>query len=417
MAQQYDSFMRQHMRGKYSHMDMAIADVNNTLYHYKDLKVKFQKFHFNDGSAKDLINLSGTIPVTYKNNRYNIPVALWLQEQHPAVAPICYVQPTSTMQVRQGKHVDMNGRIYLHYLSEWHSRTHSISGCIQFMCVIFGQEPPVFSRQAAPQPQVRTPYPSQPNVYPPRPPYPYASPQGPPSTNYQPIRTPYPQQTHTPYPSVPATTNYPPYPNYSPHGGAPRPPAPVNMPYPPVQNAGLLPAKTDPALDDDMILASLRSAVDDKIKRRLKDTHGHAAQELSELKRTEGDLKKGNARVQQIEITLKEEIEKCESAAALLEEKNESTKKEIDNVAQKQDDLKVDDYVCATTPVYRQIVAAYSKEQAIDDLIYHLSVAYNKEAISLDTFLKEVRSNYREQFKLRSLIEKARKTAKLENGY
>jgi hypothetical protein len=31
--------------------------------------------------------------------RYNIPVTFWVQEQHPAIAPMCYVVPTSTMVV------------------------------------------------------------------------------------------------------------------------------------------------------------------------------------------------------------------------------------------------------------------------------------------------------------------------------
>ncbi len=50
---------------------------------------------------------------------YNIPVCLWLMDTHPYNPPIVFVRPTATMQIKQGKHVDANGKIYLPYLHEW----------------------------------------------------------------------------------------------------------------------------------------------------------------------------------------------------------------------------------------------------------------------------------------------------------
>ena len=52
-------------------------------------------------------------------NVYHIPVCLWLDHQHPHRAPICMVEPTQTMHVKPGKHVDSNGMCYLPYLHEW----------------------------------------------------------------------------------------------------------------------------------------------------------------------------------------------------------------------------------------------------------------------------------------------------------
>ena len=40
-------------------------------------------------------------------------------ETHPYNPPMVFVRPTSTMQIKQGKHVDSNGKIYLPYLHEW----------------------------------------------------------------------------------------------------------------------------------------------------------------------------------------------------------------------------------------------------------------------------------------------------------
>ena len=50
---------------------------------------------------------------------YNIPICLWLMDTHPYNPPMVYVKPTQTMQIKQGKHVDANGKIYLPYLHEW----------------------------------------------------------------------------------------------------------------------------------------------------------------------------------------------------------------------------------------------------------------------------------------------------------
>ena len=50
---------------------------------------------------------------------YNIPVCLWLLDTHPYNPPIVYVVPTNTMRIKQGRHVDSNGKVYLPYLHEW----------------------------------------------------------------------------------------------------------------------------------------------------------------------------------------------------------------------------------------------------------------------------------------------------------
>lgn len=74
---------------------------------------------FNDGTRLDLLNLGGTIPVSYKGATYNIPVCIWLMNTHPLNAPICYVKPTPDMQIKVSMFVDYNGKIYLPYLHDW----------------------------------------------------------------------------------------------------------------------------------------------------------------------------------------------------------------------------------------------------------------------------------------------------------
>jgi len=40
-------------------------------------------------------------------------------DTHPYNAPMCYVKPTSDMQIKASMFVDHNGKIYLPYLHDW----------------------------------------------------------------------------------------------------------------------------------------------------------------------------------------------------------------------------------------------------------------------------------------------------------
>jgi hypothetical protein len=55
----------------------------------------------------------------YVGNVYNIPICIWLMDTHPYNAPMCYVKPTSGMQIKASMYVDHNGKIYLPYLHDW----------------------------------------------------------------------------------------------------------------------------------------------------------------------------------------------------------------------------------------------------------------------------------------------------------
>nr|XP_060462161.1 tumor susceptibility gene 101 protein isoform X1 [Panthera onca] len=154
------------MVSKYKYRDLTVRETVNVITLYKDLKPVLDSYVFNDGSSRELMNLTGTIPVPYKGNIYNIPICLWLLDTYPYNPPICFVKPTSSMTIKTGKHVDANGKIYLPYLHEWKHPQSDLLGLIQVMIVVFGDEPPVFSR-----PTISASYPSYqatgpPNTYP-----------------------------------------------------------------------------------------------------------------------------------------------------------------------------------------------------------------------------------------------------------
>ena len=149
---------------KHRNPEQTKRDVLGALHHYRGkltqqrwkhsselillsgLIPKPDKFIFNDGANRDMINIFGTIPVPYKGQNYNIPVSLWLLETHPYHAPICYVKPTSDMQIKVSQHVDQSGKIYLPYLHEWNHSKSDILGLIQILIVTFSEQPPVYSR-------------------------------------------------------------------------------------------------------------------------------------------------------------------------------------------------------------------------------------------------------------------------------
>jgi ESCRT-I complex subunit TSG101 len=231
MTSQYEAYLRS-VLPKYKYPDLAKREILSALQSFTDLRPQLSTHVFNDGNARELLCLDGTIPVMYKGKTYNIPVCLWLLDTHPYNPPMVFVKPTAFMQIKPGKHVDANGRIYLPYLHEWKHPQSDLAGLIQILVCIFGEEPPVFakSQSTASQPPYPTgaaftPYPTtgstmpQPNNYPPaagpggyRAPAPYG---GPPQ--YPPYPGGYPPATGQP--SQPPASQ-PPYQNY-PHGCVP----------------------------------------------------------------------------------------------------------------------------------------------------------------------------------------------------
>uniref|UniRef100_A0A673N5K6 UEV domain-containing protein n=1 Tax=Sinocyclocheilus rhinocerous TaxID=307959 RepID=A0A673N5K6_9TELE len=89
---------------QYKYRDLTVREITNVISQYKDLKPVMDAYVFNDGSSRDLMSLTGTVPVSYRGglenclsckdegsiitynhacfpvsgNVYNIPVCLWL---------------------------------------------------------------------------------------------------------------------------------------------------------------------------------------------------------------------------------------------------------------------------------------------------------------------------------------------------
>uniref|UniRef100_A0A671G1Y9 Tumor susceptibility 101 n=1 Tax=Rhinolophus ferrumequinum TaxID=59479 RepID=A0A671G1Y9_RHIFE len=378
---------------KYKYRDLTVRETVNVITLYKDLKPVLDSYVFNDGSSRELMNLTGTIPVLYRGNTYNIPICLWLLDTYPYNPPICFVKPTSSMTIKTGKHVDANGKIYLPYLHEWKHPQSDLLGLIQVMIVVFGDEPPVFSR-----PTMSASYP------------PYQA-TGPPNTSYMPGMP----SGISPFPS-----GYPPNPS-----GYPGCPYPAGGPYPattssqypsqpPVTTVG---PSRDGTISEDTIRASLISAVSDKLRWRMKEEMDRAQAELNALKRTEEDLKKGHQKLEEMVTRLDQEVAEVDKNIELLRKKDEELSSALEKMENQSENNDIDEVIIPTAPLYKQILNLYAEENAIEDTIFYLGEALRRGVIDLDVFLKHVRLLSRKQFQLRALMQKARKTAGLSDLY
>ncbi|XP_072527261.1 tumor susceptibility gene 101 protein isoform X2 [Salminus brasiliensis] len=348
---------------------------------------------FNDGSTRELMSLAGTVPVSYRGNVYNIPICLWLLDSYPYNPPICFVKPTSTMMIKTGKHVDANGKIYLPYLHEWKHPQSDLFGLIQVMIVVFGEEPPVFSR-----PTTQTPYQA-------------FQPAGPPTPSYMgnPPASPF-VQSHSANPG-----GYQGYPY--PAGSSGYPATSGSAHYTPVTPATTGGPTRDGTIGEDTIRASLVSAVSDKLRWRMKEEMDRAQAELDALKRTEEDLKKGHQKLEEMVTKLDQEITDVDKNIELLKLKDEELTAALGKMENQTENNDIDDLIVPTAPLYRQILNLYAEENAIEDTIFYLGEALRRGVIDLDVFLKHVRLLSRKQFQLRALMQKARKTAGLSDLY
>ena len=63
---------------KYKHKDMTRRDINKALNHFNHLFLAKEKYYYANGSSRELASLKGTLPVTYKNTLYNIPIQIYI---------------------------------------------------------------------------------------------------------------------------------------------------------------------------------------------------------------------------------------------------------------------------------------------------------------------------------------------------
>lgn len=356
--------------------------------------------------------------MTYKGNTYNIPICIWLMDTHPYNAPMCYVKPTSGMQIKVSIFVDHNGKIYLPYLHDWVPNSSDLLGLIQVMIVTFGEQPPVYAKR--PDMQSSTPYPTQPYMpmpggssgssAAPYPPYPTGLSYQPAASNqypYPPYPSVYPNYPSTSFPYPPSTNHaFPSYPCF------PGPPQSGKISSPPAINTANSSGGTTGTITEEHIRASLLSAVEDKVRRRLREQFSQMQAELETLSRTQQELLQGKSKLEDILARLEKEQVELDKNISILKDKEKELEKDIERLSEQQP-LDVDEAVTTTAPLYKQLLIAFAEEAATEDAIYYMGEALRRGVIDLDVFLKQVRSLSRKQFMLHALMHKCRQKAGL----
>lgn len=170
------------------------------------IQVKTAVFTHNDGRTSNLLQADGTIPMYYQDVKYNIPITVWLLETYPRQPPLVFVTPTRDMIIKP-RHpcVDASGMVSSQYIHHWVFPRSNLVELVQNLSLLFGQDPPLYSRPAVPV-NVRPP-PPQATPHPP-----FMNPihaggatmqMNPPSSGPPPAqspRLPYPPYQHTPPP-------------------------------------------------------------------------------------------------------------------------------------------------------------------------------------------------------------------------
>ena len=78
------------------------ADVAKVLKYIGTLAPKPGALVLNTGKECRLLMLEGTVAITYRGGRYNIPVEIFITELYPSVPPMAYVRPTRDMDIKKG---------------------------------------------------------------------------------------------------------------------------------------------------------------------------------------------------------------------------------------------------------------------------------------------------------------------------
>lgn len=371
-------------RANYKHVEHARKDIENVIKHFRALKPRLERYTYPNGVSKELICLDGTIPVTFREATYNIPIGIFISDNYPIEAPICYVRPTRDMTIKTSRLVDGSGLVDLPYLRQWNKNTSDISSAIQVMQLLFGQACPVYQKvkdQVAPATSVAMP-PALPN---------------------------------TPY-------SYPAMDRNGAGSGSSSGPSSISMPTPPTPVYPYANNQQQPhsinntgTITEEHIRASLLSAVEDHMRSKRREKVSQIQDEIEVLKRTSQDLDRGKIQLDKMKTRMAEEVAELTKTKEKLKELDDQLQEFIVKYDNEGEEINPDEVYGPSQPLFKQLLEAYAEENAVVDAIYYTSEGLRKGVIELDVFLKSIRELSRRQFMLRALMRACRTRASLPN--
>lgn len=168
-------------------------------------------------------------------------------------------------------------------------------------------------------------------------------------------------------------------------------------------------------ITEEHIRASLLSAVEDRLKYRMKEKVHQIQDEIEVLKRTSNDLNRGKIQLDEMKTRMANEIADLSDAKIKLQDLSDQLQEFIVKYDKEGEEINPDEVYGPTQPLYKQLLEAFAEENAVVDAIYYTSEGLRKDVITLDVFLKSVRELSRRQFMLRALMRACRVKASLPN--
>jgi len=340
-------------------------------------------FVTNDGTSQLMLLLDGTIPISFRNLVYHIPVNIWIADEYPMEPPVCFVVPTKDMIIKNNhQHVDPTGLCYLPYLSQWRSELSNLVALVFSMGTIFSNDPPVYSRPPDYIPQ--TPIGPNPHMYIPHPPN--TSPINiqtvliPPKSPQNIIQNPSPKTT-----SVLATPPTATSPNGNGKNGIHR-----------------------------VSIADKRKMIEEKLFIDIAKLYGQTKDDLDRFSRTQSQLETNQQVIQLALDTMASDMIRIDENTDILERKD----KEAEEWLLKYEDLKlnIDDLATPDDSLSQQLLELVVEDAAIDDTLYFLTRALEGDSLDLENYLKVYRNLSREQFMKRATCKKVFEAQHSLNG-
>lgn len=341
------------------HLDAAKADILRVLRLYHGLAPDVANFVHDNGDERRLMILAGTIPVDYHAETYNIPVCIWIRNDHPTSPPMVYVTPTPDMRIKASRFVEQNGKVILPYLdTEWKYPDSNLTGLVQVCRSAFGEIPPVFAKSRRRSHHK--------------------------STNSQ---SSSPQQN--------SSSDSPSFTNEIPHS---QEPAASSDQMSPSDN-----------VTEEELRTCLVSEVEDAFKWRLEEEESKTKAELESLSLVHQELLDNQEEIEKIEALLDAKMSETRDS----NEKWKGCIEEMEELCEAYDKIDLTDETVQVSggPLQRQIMRIYAEDLAYSDALYWLGEGFKAGNIPCEPYFKKVRDLARKQFYARFLLEKCREKA------
>ncbi|CAK9878457.1 unnamed protein product [Sphagnum jensenii] len=331
---------------------------------FPGLQVKTAIFTHNDGRTSNLLQADGTIPMRYQDVMYNIPITMWLLESYPRNCPLVFVTPTRDMIIKpRHPYVNPSGMVSAPYLQAWVYPCSNLVELVQSLSLLFGNDPPLYSR---PPPA--------------------------PMSNHLP-------QSTSPFMNPMHTGGQMPPPSMLSSGLRP-PVQPTSRPsYPPYQNSQPPPRTDEPS---DAYKRTLINTLSDRLHHDTRALMQDRNTDMDRLFNTQallgeraGQLQKGVRELVQEKEGLENQLQLILTNTDVLESWLKANDKGLTQVD-------IDDVFEPADALSKQLLECNAADFSIEDILYSLDKAAQEGAIPVDAYLKQVRMLSREQFIFRA---------------